>query len=309
MRVPISISILLALLVLGGTWWWNTREMDFLTPPSEAKLAAIRAQVLSTVPEDPIIPPVAETPDQPNGETPAEESLPETEPVPEIELGDIDSAPGLPAYQNIATQGAAHMLALSKLLASKGQFERSLLALERILDSTNPDPIQASEAIESIRQLRPTLPDWNIDPNGVIPIVLHAHTSRELESSIKPALDQLAKQIERASSGILKAEIDLTTGKPAAANAAALVAIHLSGPAKNNVSTEVLSFTADDSSEMTADLAKSVYRLVNNLLQRTTTLSPLLPLSEGDDPLDAMQFKITRLAWKNVGMALASTAE
>lgn len=51
MRVPIPVVILLIFSVIGGVWWTQTRDLDFLTAPSPARLEEIRLRVESSFPQ------------------------------------------------------------------------------------------------------------------------------------------------------------------------------------------------------------------------------------------------------------------
>ena len=304
MRVPLLLSIPLAVLTVAGMWWWNTRNMDFLTPPGERELAAIRASGEPVIDGNPAG--VEENVDP--GEPAEDSGTPEEPQTPPIELGDTESAPGLSAYVDIAPKGTVYLIALADRLEEIGKFQRSLLARERILDSSNPDPLQAAAAIDAIKRVRPTLTDWNIDPSSTIAIILSARTSPDVAKPLKPILEKVASDLEIASSGILKITPQLTTGKPAAANAPSPIAISFSGLEKNSNSTETLSFTVSDNANLADSLQRNIYRLVSHQIQKSTDLSPLLPLSESADPTQALHLQITRLAWKKIGEALNAPA-
>ncbi|RYD17739.1 MAG: hypothetical protein EOP88_24990, partial [Verrucomicrobiaceae bacterium] len=206
MRVPIPVVILLVLAVAGGTWWQNTRHMDFMTPPSQARLELVRAQAEELFPE-------VKEPDEPEKpvEPPPPEPPPPVEPPkPEIDLGDLAAAPTLVDYSLRAPDGVPHLIELATALEEKGEFQRALLAWERVLDLGKPDDSQATTALSAIRRLRPTLPDWNTKPETAITVTLHAGTGKKLAKTIAPVLESVAKDLERASSGIVKVKTQVT---------------------------------------------------------------------------------------------------
>jgi len=224
-RVPIPVVIFLVLAVAGGVWWGNTRHMDFVTPPSESKLAAIRVRIESSLPQtdqvdDAISVPVVAPPPPPV-----------EPPKPVIELGDLTIPPSLQDYGVRSPAGSAHLIELATLLEEKEEFQRALLAWERVIDLTHPDEGQAANAISAIKRLRPTLPDWNAKPETAITLSLRAGTAKKSAKTLTPILEGVARDLERASSGIVKittsvtaSQISRTTKGPAP------VAIWLAGP-------------------------------------------------------------------------------
>jgi len=305
-RVPIPVVILLVLAVTGGIWWGNTRRMDFMTPPTSAELAELRIRVESSLPRA----------DQPADSisVPAAVEEPEPEPppppVPEIELGDLGRPPALRDYADRAPQGAAHLIELAAALEKKGEFQRGLLAWERVLDSAKPDAPQAATAIAAITRLRPTLPDWNAKPEAVLQITLHAGTGKKLAKSLTPILEGVARDLERASSGILKIKATVTAGKTSKAGKGAVpVALWLAGPEKKSSSTEVLSFTVESQDTLRQEILKTVYQLVRSQLGRAAQYTPPANLADGEDPQAALGFRITRLGWSEFATALNAPAK
>lgn len=301
MRVPIPVVILLVLSVVGGTWWKMTRHMDFMTPPTEAKLAQIRQRVESSFPqadrvEDAISVPVVVPPPPPPPEPP---------PKPPIDLGDLTLPPKLQNYGEISPQGTEHMIELARALEEKGEFQRALLAWERVIDLTKPDGGQAATAISSVKRLRPTLPDWNPKPETAIQIQLQASTGKKLMKSLTSALEGVAKELERASSGIVKVKAVVTPGKASnSSKSPALVALWLTGSGKKPASTDVLSFTVDAPEKLKDEISKTVFGLARAYLVKSTAYTPPSDLPAGENPMDALSFRITRLGWSEFATSL-----
>lgn len=291
--------ILLVLAVVGGVWWDNTRHMDFLTPPSEAKLQAIRIRVESSLPRedqtaDAISVPVAKEPEPP--------------PVvaePEMDLGDLTTPVTLQSYGELTPQGAAHLIELATGLEKKGEFQRALLAWERVVDLTPADPSQAAIAISSIKRLRPTLPEWNSKPEAKIQITLHAGTGKKQAPTLTPILESVARDLEAASSGIVKVTATVTAGKTnTTAKGPTPVALWLAGPDKKSPATETLSFTVESPDALRGDVLRTVFQLVRNHLSHATKYTPPAALAAGEDPQGALNFRITRLCWSEFAAAL-----
>ena len=292
--------ILLVLAVVSGMWWGNTRRMDFLTPPSAAKLEAIRIKVKSSLPrqdqrDDAIsVPAVVKAPTPP----PIVEE-------PEMDLGDLTTPPTLQSYGELSSRGAVHLIALAGGLEKKGEFQRALLAWERVVDLTPADADQAATAISAIKRLRPTLPEWNAQPEAKIAITLHAGTGRKLAATLTPILVDVARDLEAASSGILKVAATVTPGKTSTpVKGPTPVALWLAGPDKKSASTETLSFTVTEPETLRQDILKTVFQLIRSHLGRATKYIPPAALADGENPQGALNFRVTRLCWSEFAGAL-----
>ncbi len=307
MRVPLPIAIILSLIVIGVVWWRGTAGIDFLTPPSDAELAAIRNRVEMSLPQANLRDDAISVPDTP---PPLPEPVViEKPPEPEIDLGDLSSAPGLSAYAEFGEKGSSYLIELASLLESEGQFQRALLAWERVLDSTDADPAQAAAAMAAARRLRPTLPDWNVDPQGAVSITLHAGTGKKLAASLEPILAQVAKDIGRASSGILAVEISVASGTSSLdEDGPTPVAMWISGTGEGSSSTDVLSFTVKDLETVEPEVMRTVILLVRNHFEKSRTLTaPTVP--PRDEPArTALELRVTRLSWQSFGRALGPPA-
>ncbi len=300
-RVPIPLVIFLVLAVVGGAWWGNTRHLDFVRPPSEAKLAEIRVKIESSLPrtdqvDDAISVPVAPPPPPPPPVEP---------PKPVVELGDLTTPPSLQDYAVRSPEGAAQLIELATLLEEKSEVHRALLAWERVIDLTRPDESQATTAISAIKRLRPTLPDWNIKPETAIALSLRAGTAKKSAKTLALVLEGVARDLEKASSGIVKittsvtaSQISRTTKGPAP------VAIWLAGPERKSVSTEVRSFTVESPEALREAILKNVFLLIQSHLGRSTAYTPPAGLAAGENPQDALTFRITRLCWSEFATTL-----
>jgi hypothetical protein len=301
-RVPIPVVILLVFAVVGGVWWKNTRNMDFMTPPSESRLEEIRVKTESSFPRadqtnDAIsVPVLVKVPEPPPRIEP---------PKPPLELGDFTVPPTLQAYAGLAPQGAEHLIEVARALEEKGEFQRALLAWERVLDRTKPDESQMATAVSAIRRLRPTLPDWNQKPETSIHITLQAGTGKKFSKPLTKALETVARDLETASSGILKVKANVTVGKSSSAGKGPVpVALWITGSDKKTSSTEVVSFTTDSPDVLHAALMKTLFQLVRSNLGKTPGATPPAALAEGENPADALGHRVTRLGWSELATAL-----
>ena len=122
---------------------------------------------------------------------------------------------------------------------------------------------------------------------------------------LEPVLEEVARVLETASSGLVKADTRVAAGKTGpAGNAPVPVALWIAGPGEDAVSTEVLSFTVESPEALHAEVLRTVFRLVRVHLARGTAYTPPARLAEGEDPAEALATRITRLSWSEFATAL-----
>jgi hypothetical protein len=222
-----------------------------------------------------------------------------------VDLGDLTAPMTLQIYGEITPQGSTHLIELAMTLEEKSEPRRALLAWERVLDLTKPDETQAATAIAAIKRLRPTLPDWNLKPETAITITLHAGTGKKLAKTLTATLESVARDLERASAGIVKVKHAVTAGKTTSAGKEPVpVALWLTGPDKKSSSTETLSFTVGSPETLRQEVLKTVFLLIQNHLKSATAYTPPVALTDGEDPLDALKFRVTRLCWSEFAAAM-----
>lgn len=296
MRVPIPVVILFVLSLVGGLWWKYTRRMDFLTPPSAERLEEVRRHAESSFP-----PPEEEDP------IPLPTPPPQAPPLPPpVDLGDLSTPPVLDNYAKRAENGTEEMIKLARALEDKGEFQRALLAWERVVDLTKPEEKQLNTALGAIHRLRPTLPDWNLKPETAWVVELHAGTGKQLAKELTPVLEAVAQDLVRVSSGVLTVKAVVTAGKTNSAKGAMPVALWLTGAGKGAVSTEVLSFTVTTPDGMRDQISSTVFQLVRSHLAKSTTFTPPTAPAPGESVMEAMETRITRLEWSSFGTWLGT---
>jgi len=301
MRIPLYAAILLCLLTVSLIWWAATRDMNFLTPPSEARLNEIREEALASLPasrleDDAISINVA----PPDDTITIPDTTAQVEPA---DLGDITSPPVLDSYSDRAPEGSVKLLALAAALEKAGAFQRALLAYERILDLSESDPEQIQSAVSSIRRLKPTLPDWNADPETATQAVIHIGTGEKFAEVLPDIIAEITRDLNTSSSGIVRFTHELHIGRTIQnAEAPTPVALWITGPGEDALSTDVLSFTTDEPETLRNDLTKTYFNLVRGHLSKTASYNPAPEAL--DDPLAAMESHITRLLWKEFGKSL-----
>jgi len=301
MRIPLLIAIPLCLLTVSLIWWSATRDMDFLTPPSKARLSEIRAEALASLPvsrmeADAIsikVPPPDYDPARPP-------TLAILDPA---ELGDITSPPALDTYLDRAPDGAGKLLALAAALEQAGAFQRALLAYERVLDLSESDPEPIQSAVAASRRLKPTLPDWNPDPKTAAQAVVHIGTGEKFAEILPDILARITRDLNNSSSGIVRFSHELhisRTSQPT--DAPTPVALWITGTRSGAPSTDVISFTTDSPETLRNDLLKTSFNLIRGHLSKTASYNPAPEAL--DDSLEALESHLTRLLWNEFGKSL-----
>jgi hypothetical protein len=302
MRIPLLAAIPLCLLTVALIWWMGTRNMDFLTPPSEARLSQIRAEALASLPvsrleDDAISIKVA----PPDGAPDVPDPTARLDPA---DLGDIKSPPVLDTYSDRAPEGSEKLGALAAALEQAGAFQRALLAYERILDLAESDPEQIQSAVSAIRRLKPTLPDWHPDPENAVQAVIHIGTGEKFADFMPGILTEIIRDLNTASSGIVKFSHELHIGRSIqTTDAPTPVALWITGPGDDAISTDVLSFTTENKETLRNDLLKTAFNLVRAHLAKSASYNPAPEAL--DDPLAALESHITRLLWNEFGKTLS----
>ncbi len=221
-----------------------------------------------------------------------------------------EDSPQLVEYRNHAVNDPALLLELARQLETQGKLQRSLLAWERVLDSAAPDEARTTEAIQAIKRLRPTLPEWNMDQAKTIALTLHAGTGKSTAEILTPVIEGIARDLEQVSSGILKITPIVTAGRDVPkSRGPAPIALWFSGPGVEPGSTEVLAFTSGPPEMLRDDVLKTLLRVIRSYLARTSALTVPEAVNADENPLDTLHFRVTRLAWLELGSRLNKTLE
>jgi hypothetical protein len=306
-KVPLPIVILGALGVAAGVWWVGTRTQDFRSPPDDQTLAAVRQRIEASLP--PPEPPFElRWMGEENSQAPPTPKLPDV-PKPDIDLGDRSVAPELGTYSDQAFKGFGHLSKLASLLETSGESQRALLAWERVLDQPGFTKENAALAAAAVKRLRQDLPEWNVDPAAAIPVVIHIEAAASQAAALEEALADVARTIERASSGILVVTAEVVANEnDGLAEAITPVAMRLAGGGEQSgASTEVLSFRIKSPEQLSEQAGAKVFQLLSNYLERAPHLEHPSPLAEGESAAEAMESRVTRWCWYDFGAALNGT--
>ena len=204
MRIPWPLALLSILLVCGATWFFGTRNYDFITPPD-------RFDTLPAIASAPTIPALASyqtTRTQGGGlQSPATEAEPggDLTTFSEPEVRDFQSFPGLDLFVELAkNHPAGRLLQLSSLLQAEGETVRATLALERVLEHPEATPDQRAQATASLYALSSSSPPWAIDPTSAFPLNLQMTATGARAADLREAAKAVTRRINDASQGVLK---------------------------------------------------------------------------------------------------------
>jgi len=295
-RIPIPVVMLLCLLAIAIPIWLGTRNADFLTPPDEAELEAIRVHAESGLPR------LATQPDAISPQGGGTRMIAEAPPV---HLGNLSIPPKINEYADRAKQGAPYLIELANRLENEGHTARAHLAWERVIDLADSREAETMAAIEAIARLQPSAPAWNSNPADKLAITIQAGTGKKSAEALEPILRQAAADLERASSGILRVTSKVNAGPDIDLNDGPVpVAIWMAGSIANAPSTEVRSFTVATPETLEHDTQRILFQLVQSHLRNAPQIKrPPTPPDDGD-PHEAINTHITRLQWKNFGQLL-----
>lgn len=218
--------------------------------------------------------------------------------ITDLDLGDLKTSPGLAAYRGFAQENEPDRLFdLSSSLRARGQFQRALLAFERVIDSSNASPAILKEAAQGIRTLAPTLPNWSIDPTNEFSLTLQLGTSQPASPELKGALLEVATTIRKSSSDQIEITPKITTRKSPGEIPDQPITIWLSSTEEKAKQTPITNLRISSGlEEATDEISFAIFQTVRaELTSLSYPPAPTLQIS-GKDLLSNY---ITRLMWRD----------
>ena len=306
MRIHWAFVILAVIGTILLTWYLRTKDMDFLTPSGVA---------IAKSDDDPdfVDPEVAlqpETKDQPNingdieqPEDPDKISPLEIKEITQEELGDLASSPGLWAYQEFArSESSDRLFELSSTLRARGEFQRALLAFERVIDTSDADPKAQAEAALGISALSKNLPSWNVDPENEVALNLHLGTARKPSDALKRTLLDVAILIRKSSGDQLDIIPTINSSDNPEAPEDSPIALWLSTPGDKPASSAVITLRlSKEGTNYLAEISLAVFKAVRSHL--TAEGYPAAP-EKFDKNQNYLSDQITRLMWHDFAQSL-----
>lgn len=273
-------------------WLSGIRKYDFMTP-RDIPASELRPEFASPV--------EIELGELAKGQDPSANEM-EAPAMPEIDLGDFQTAPGLDEYRDSAELGASSLLKLAQKLQNAGQVQRAVLAFERILDSTPTGGSANIEAERALANLKANLPLWNSDSTAAVPLEIHFDTARDPDS-LNGAIATLSELISVGSGNQCQPNFQIrVSAMPSEQLPSLPVAIWMTVPGEDpdKPSLAVVTLAPKSDENLNARLTHGLYRLLSRRITSIGQLTPLPPLLQGEDPENAVVNKVTRLAWKQI---------
>ncbi len=290
------------------TWHFRTQHLDFMVPrgvelsPEDygENLAVGPIALQPVIEENPEVTEVLGNPEEPEEDIVAE--------ITDLELGDLEASPGLDTYRSFAeSNDPDRLFELSSTLRARGQFQRALLAFERIIDTSKAESTTLDEAAKGIETLAPTLPSWNVDPTTEISLILHLGTAKGASDNLKSALLQVATLIRASSSDLLEITPKISTNRSNTAVEDSPISIWISTNEKDSPTTPVISLSPSADQDQAIDgISLAVFKTVRSQLNALGYPSPPSFQASGKDLLTTY---ITRLMWRDFAKSLYKKAD
>ncbi len=313
-RIPWWIVGLLVLILISVLAWWNGRHYDFLSAPSDNQLQQIRTQTKIELQQN-FIP----APDDKVAiitknqlDTPIADQQINTQKmkINSADLGDFAVLPAIDAYAWIPPSESSKMVALATELESSGQYQRALLAWERVIDHCEANQEQGELALKSIMRLKPGIQTWNVDPTACLPLNIEIAGNKDVLTPLKPNGETWRELINQAGSGILLPNfVWITTTPSDVPNPPvpnATVAITLTGaqPKLMRSKSLMVSIAAKDHIPSEQILLDAIYKLLRDLIRTNANLkAPFAPNATFNSSV-LIQNAITRHSWQELGRTM-----
>ena len=235
---------------------------------------------------------------------PTEDELPIIAEITDEDLGDLESAPGLAEYRDFARKNSPEqLLALSSTLQARGDFQRALLSLERVIDTCQTSSAELKQASSEIAALSPTLPRWNVDPSSETEIVLNFGSTKNNSEKVKEAALEIATLIRKHSGDQLEItpKVEVRAAPEGIENPP--IALWISGPEKDQGQTGLFSVRVTEN-DLTEALISGTFSSIRGYLVNLGY--PFQDQLQDHKPRELLAHHITRLMWRDLATALTA---
>lgn len=306
MRIHWAFVVLAVIGTILLTWYLRTKNMDFLTPSgveiaeteNTSDFIDLSVVLQPEIKDQPKIDSIIQQPKDPDKITP-----PKIKEITESELGDLASSPGLAAYRDFARRESPDRLfELSSALRARGEFQRALLAFERVIDTSKADPNSRAEAAQGIAALNKNLPNWNIDPSNEIILNLHLGTADRLSDHLQEVLQEVAIRIRKSSGDQLNIIPTVNSSDNPDASTNNPIALWLSASGDNPTSSAVITLrlTRNDEEHL-EEISLAVFKAIRSHLIDLGYPPASEDLKRRENYLSR---QITRLMWRDFAQSL-----
>lgn len=296
MRIPWYICGFVGLLAFGLTYWLGCKDYDFVTPPKNIERFTAGPVVAEPEPE-----PTGDGDAQPSladsndteGSSSDEAEVNQQEPEQVVESHPSD-------YLDFEGRSTEAYVALAEKLISERKSEHSLVAWERVLDSSQPSEEVVKRAFDILKLHKPVL---KTESSGIaISITLHASTPADLYEKTEKMVRRAAQIIEMGSAYKIAVTPEVSVVAVAKGKPRPAFSVWLSGKHE----TPRSSFHTSSANEMGLDgkFNVAIFYIVSAYLEERSSLTPIVNLHNEINAEEALAYLITRHSWRQFGLLL-----
>lgn len=296
MRISWYYCSLLCLAALTLTFWLGAKDYDFVNPPDE-KVSGIEAKMTSLsspfkkeasakqmIKEE-------KTKNTAWYESSAQTDETNKETKPPL-AKEAEFTTSLNAFRELRNMGAAHYVKMARELYAQGQGGQSVLAWERVLDSSSPNEEQAVLALQQLKAHKILSRPVHLEER--IELKLNLIVPDDLWGNAEAAAISTASLIEQGSGYRLKIipEVSAMMKKRKSSKAPSITAWF---SAKSESSQAI--FKLKKGVNLEEELQKRIFSVVSTSLYDSTEVSVLPQLPSIASEKDTLLYFVTRLAW------------
>jgi hypothetical protein len=302
-KIPISLCILISGGAFGISYWLGIRNYDFVTPPAgynniDPELfleIPEKNQGLDKVPSDPDKVPVTTT------------SVPPVTKPAEVAVT-IEDAVGsqISDYVDQKNLGSEGYIELAEKLAADKKPEHSLVAWERVLDSSKPSVEQIKRAFDILKVQKPVLP-CDKENSVALSITVHCSVPVDMKERATQMINRLISIIHLGSGHSLNVDPDISTIPISVGKPRPPVTVWFSG----KVESPRASFRTSSAKDLGLDskLDEVIFNIVGPYLEENSDLTPFTDIPSEINAEECLAYLITRHSWRTFGILLYTEAE
>lgn len=296
-RIPLIVVILSIPLVIGLTWWWGTKDYDFLRQPTatELEMAKLRAtsdliqpgDLFATETTNPGEPVDLPLPSPPRPEPPKPK-------LPLIDISDPSSEPPIDAWTERSDLPAGSFIELASRLESDAHLGWARVTWERVIDLADSSPEDLEVAVRAVARIRASMPPPAEVPEDAPEVRLVIDAPEDRLELTRRAADEAVATLETAAdrSIAFSATVRADESDPTILRVALL-----SPTTPDDSPPSVPSVPPADPDLIRQAILNAAYKLIASSLSTSGELRTLSPLRGKESSADALSHRITRRAW------------
>lgn len=282
MRIPWYYCVLICLLSVGVTYWLGARHYDFVTPP----------QNIPTYSKEPLV----EVERDENSQAEEEIKPDEQETVGVNQEKKIE----LDAYTERLGIGADAFVELAESFIQSNKQLESLVAWERVLDSSEPTAEQVKKAFEILKLHKVIAPPEKLPPSAVVK--LHASVPADMHEKMKKILNVSAALMKEGSAYHIDVIPEVSIIMVKKGKKRPPVSVWMS--AKNETARGTFRTRHANELGLSEKVNRTIFNIVGPYLEEHSKLKPLQKMHPEISAQDTLSYLITRHSWSEFGRLL-----